>query len=203
MTDSQAAEPKPPATAPDVEAIERAVQRQIEPLLQRLKQVTLEVIDEVGRKHGNPLLAEVRQSLVEAGAAVFKTEMTALVERLRPTVRESGESIRRNADGLLGDLKAFIAQTVADVFQVQVPEYSTWFGLRVIDYLLAGTLFSLCAVFAGVGLVLGLGELGVPSFAAYLIGGGVALAAGAAVLRLRRRPVEEPGGRRPTFKTLP
>jgi hypothetical protein len=178
-----APEPPPPSAA----SFELAVQRQIEPLLQRLKDVTLEVVDEVGRKHGNPLLAQVRQTLIESGAAVFKTEMAALLERLRPAVREGGAAIRKNADGLLGDLKAFMTQTVTDVFQVQVPEYSSWFGLRVIDYLLAGTLFSLGAVFAGVGLVLGLGELGVPNAVAYLIGGGVALAAGAALLRLRRQ----------------
>jgi hypothetical protein len=175
----------PADRAAAVQDIEQAFQRQMEPLLQRLKLVTLDVIDEVGRKHGGPLLAQVRQAAAETTAVLLRAELAALVERVTPAVREGSAAVRRDADQLLGELKHFINQTVVEAFQVHVPEYSRWAGQRVLDYFLAGTLFCLAAVLLCVGGILALQWAGLPPFAAYLLGGGAALAAGVVLLNLR------------------
>jgi hypothetical protein len=167
--------------------IERAVERQMEPLLHRAKQITLEVIDEVAQKHGNPLVAQLRQALLETVGTLIRTEAAALVDRLRPALLDSTAVARQNADVLLADLRKLINETVVEVFRVHVPEYSRWVGQRVIDYLLAGTLFCLTAVLVCVGVILGLEKAGVPGYATYLVSGGVALAVGVALLKLRSR----------------
>jgi hypothetical protein len=205
MTERQANPPTPPgpgpagsASTPDqlavIEAVEQALQRQTESLLQRAKELALEAVDEVGRKHGSPLLAELRQALAESTAALFRAEMAALADRLRPALYEGGNAVRRDADRLVGELKGSLAEAVTDVFRVQVPGYAQRAGRRVLDYLLASTLLSTGAVLACVGGVLGLEQAGLPEYAAYLSGGGVALAAGAAVLKLHGQGRAPQGG---------
>jgi hypothetical protein len=198
MTDPSASAPAPQTQSPTslalpqrplatVEDLEQAVQRQAEPLLQRVKQMTLEVIDEVARKHGNPLAAELRKVLLETVGSVLRTEAAALVDRLRPALLDGGTAMRQNADTLLKDLDQVLRSTVGEVFQDHVPAYSRWAGQRVIDYFLAGTLFCLAAVLLCVGGILGLQQAGLPSFVTYLVGGGVALGVGVFLLRLRSR----------------
>jgi hypothetical protein len=169
------------ATLPDVE---QALQRQTGPFLQQVKQMTLEVIDEVGRKHGSPLLAELRQTLVEAVTTLLKAEVPALLAHLKPTMREGGDAVQQKLDSVLLDLKTFITKTVVDVFRLHVPEYSRWAGQRVIAYLMAGTLFCLAAVLGFVGLILGLERAGLPPYATDLVGCAVAVAAGVVLLKL-------------------
>ena len=93
--------------------------------------------------------------------------------------------VRRQSDGYLENLQQFIATTVVEVFRVHVPDYSRWAGQRVLDYVLAGTLFCLAAVLFCVGAILGLERAGFPPFATYLVSGGFALLAGLAFLKLR------------------
>jgi hypothetical protein len=191
MPQGAAIEPAPrPGPVATIGEIEQAWQRQMEPLLLQVKQVALEVIDDVGRKHGNPLLGQVRQTLVETVGVLLKAELPALLEQLKPAVREGGEAVRHNADSLIADLKQFITTTVVEVFRVHVPEYSRWVGRRMIDYIVATTLFCLAAVLGCVGLILGLERAGLPAYATYLIGGGVAAAAAIALLKLRPRLAE-------------
>jgi hypothetical protein len=170
-----------------VAEIEQALQGQLEPFMQRLKQITLEVIDEVGDQHVQPFVVQLRQTLLDTVAAVLKTEIPALLKQLKPAIAENSEAVRQNADGLLGDVKQFVTKTAVEVFREQIPEYSRRTGQRVLDYFLAGTLFCLAAVLLCLGGILGLEAAGVPAYAAYLAGGGAALAVGLFFLKLRAR----------------
>jgi len=173
-----------PAPLSEVPELEQALSRQMGPFLEQVKQMTLEVIDEVGRRHGTPLLAQVRQTLVETIAAVVKAEVPALVQQLQPSLREGGDALRKNADNLVLELKQAVTRTVIEVFQVHLPEYSRRAGQRVLAYLLAGTLFCVGAVLGSVGIILTLERAGLPGYATYLIGAGLALGVGLAFLKL-------------------
>ncbi len=167
--------------------LEQAFQRQMEPFLKRVKQMTLEIVDEVGRKHGNPFLMQMRETLVETVGGMLKTEVAARLDKLRPAVLEGNDAVRKTADNMLNDLKQFITKTVVDVFQVHVPAYSSRAGRRMIDYFLAGTLLCLAAVLLFVGGILALEDAGLPRYLAFLIGGAGAMGVGMAYLRVRAR----------------
>jgi hypothetical protein len=166
-----------------VAEFERAFQRNIEPFLQKAKQITLDVIEEAGRKHGAHLVTQMQTTLKETVNELVKVHIERMVEQLRP----GGEAARAKAESLLDDLKTFVRQTVGDVFKNHVPDYSRWAGQRIIDYVLAGILFAIAAVLVSVGGILGLEQAGMPRYATYLILGGVAFGAGFALLRLRAR----------------
>jgi hypothetical protein len=172
---------------PALDDLEQAFQRQMEPFLQRVKQVTLEIVDEVGQKHGNPLFVQVRGILLETVGGILKTEVAARLDKLRPAIVEGSDAVRNSADNLLKDMKEFITKTVVDVFQVHVPNYSSRAGRRMIDYFLAGTLLCLAAVLLFVGGILGLKHFGVDDYLAYLIGGAGALTVGMIYLKVRAR----------------
>src|SRR5262249_39673046 len=133
--------------------LDRAIERYLDPVLQRVKQITLEVIEEVGRKHGVAIVTEVRQAVGKTVSTLFQTEIPLLVEKLKPVVVAGAETVRKE---LLQDVRQLVVTTVAEVFQQKVPEYSRKIGLRLIDYLMAGTLFVLSAVLLSVGVILGL-----------------------------------------------
>ena len=172
---------------PALDDLEQAFQRQMEPFLQRVKQMTLEIVDEVGQKHGNPLFVQVRGILLETVGGILKTEVAAQLDKLRPAIADGSDTIRKSADNLLADMKQFITKTVVDVFQVHVPNYSSRAGRRMIDYFLAGTLLCLAAVLLFVGGILGLKHFGVDDYLAYLIGGAGALSVGMIYLKVRAR----------------
>ena len=172
---------------PALDDLEQAFQRQMEPFLQRVKQMTLEIVDEVGQKHGNPLFVQVRGILLETVGGILKTEVAARLDKLRPAIVEGSDAVRNSADNLLKDMKEFITKTVVDVFQVHVPNYSSRAGRRMIDYFLAGTLLCLAAVLLFVGGILGLKHFGVDDYLAYLIGGAGALTVGMIYLKVRAR----------------
>jgi len=176
-----------------VDDLEQAFQRQMEPFLQRVKQMTLEIVDEVGQKHGNPLFVQVRGILLETVGGILKTEVAARLDKLRPAIVEGSDAVRNSADNLLKDMKQFITKTVVDVFQVHVPNYSSRAGRRMIDYFLAGTLLCLAAVFLFVGGVLGMRHFGMPEYLAYLIGGAGALTVGMIYLKVRARKCRTQG----------
>lgn len=169
------------------ETISQALRQEMEPFLQRLKQVTLEVIDEVGKRHGDTLLTQLRQIAVDTVGVMLKAEASTLLDRLKPAVIEGSNAVRQNTEGLLGDMKQFITRTVAETFHQHVPEYSRWAGQRIIDYVLAGTLFGLAAILLCLGGIFGLQQLGMPPFATYLTGGLGALTAGWLFLKFRSR----------------
>jgi len=170
-----------------VDDLEQAFQRQMEPFLERVKQMTLEIVDEVSHKHGSPFLVQVRQTLVETVGVMLKTEVAARLDKLRPAVIEGSDHLRETGNNMLADLKQFITNTVANVFQKQVPEYSSWAGRRMIDYFLAGTLLCLSAVFLCVGAIKTLEHFELPTYLAFLIGGAGALAVGMVYLKVRAR----------------
>jgi hypothetical protein len=167
--------------------LEQAFQRQMEPFLERVKQMTLEIVDEVGQKHGNSLFVQVRGILLETVGGMLKTEVAARLDKLRPAIVEGSDAVRNSADHLLKDMKQFITKTVVDVFQIHVPNYSSRAGRRMIDYFLAGTLLCLAAVLLFVGGILGLKHFDMPDYLAYLIGGAGALAVGMIYLKVRAR----------------
>jgi len=73
---------------PALDDLEQAFQRQMEPFLQRVKQMTLEIVDEVGQKHGNPLFVQVRGILLETVGGILKTEVAAQLDKLRPAIAD-------------------------------------------------------------------------------------------------------------------
>lgn len=168
-------------------AVARALRQEMEPFLQRVKQVTLEVIDEVGKRHGDSLLIQLRQIVVDTVGVMLKAEATTLLDRLKPALIEGSDAVRQNTEGLLADLKKFVSKTIAETFHQHVPEYSRWAGQRIIDYVLAGTLFGLAAIMLCIGAIFGLQQLGLPPFATYLTGGIGALTAGWLFLKFRSR----------------
>jgi hypothetical protein len=176
-----------PAPLTVVDDLEQAFQRQMEPFLERVKQMTLEIVDEVSQKHGTSFLVQVRQTLVETVGVMLKTEVAARLDKLRPAVLEGSDALRKTGDHLLADWKQFITKTVTDVFQEHVPKYSSRAGRRMIDYFLAGTLLCLAAVFLCVGAIKALEHFELPAYLAYLIGGGGALAVGMVYLNVRAR----------------
>jgi hypothetical protein len=165
--------------------LEEAWQRQVGPFLQNVKQMTLQVIEDVGSKHGGPALAHFRQTLTDTLGAALKSQEAALWAQLKPALHEGGDALRQKTDLLLDNLKQFIATTVVEVFRIHVPEYSRWAGQRVLDYFLAGTLFCLAVVLICVGGILGLEAAGLPRYATYLLSGGAALGVGFIFLKLR------------------
>src|SRR5262245_15279779 len=184
MSEASTNLPVPSALPAALTDLDRAIERHLDPVLQRVKHLTLEVIEEIGRKHGAPMLGEVRRAVVETVGTVIKTEIPLLVEKLKPAIAAGAEIVRKE---LVQDVSQLIANTAADVFQKKVPEYSRSIGLRLIDYLMAGTLFVLSAVLLSIGLILGLEWFGVPKYATYLTSGGLAVVLGWVFLRLRAR----------------
>jgi hypothetical protein len=195
MSEEQAASPPaaaPPGRLTTFDDLERALERQTGPFLQRVKQTTLEVIDEVGSKHGGPLADLLRKMLVETVGPLLQTEVAALVDRLKPAVAEGRDAVRQDVERWFLDLKELLTRTVVEGLRVHLPELSRRAGRRVIDYVLASTLFGTAAVLGCVGILLGLRQAGLPDYAAFLISGGVALAGGLAVLKLRGPSPSEP-----------
>jgi hypothetical protein len=173
--------------APGAE-FEPGSERNAETFLDRTKQAVLNAIEETIRRHGGGLLAEVRQTLKAAIDGLVAAQVEKMVEQLKP----GGDAARRLAEGWVRELREFANATLGELFDKRVPEYSRWVGQRLIDYTLLGALFAIAAVFLFVGGILGLRELGVPAYAASLVGGVVALVFGFWLLRMRPRP-EPPG----------
>ncbi len=172
------------------------IQRHVESLLQSTKQMIMEVVEEVGRKHGNSLVGEMEKVVRDTAGPLVKTQIDEVVDQLRPIVSASTDMARQQLDNLLKDLEQFLARTVDKVFELHVPEYTRWVGQRSLDYFLGGVLLALAAVLTCVGGLLGLERAGLPSFGAYLVAATVALTAGVALLTLRSprypRPPEPP-----------
>jgi hypothetical protein len=166
------------ATSPIVADVDQIIQRHLEPLLKRIKQSTLEVIEELGQKHGNRMLGELKQTVID-------TVKSQVVDQLRPLVTQGGDTAKQKADSLLLDFQQFIKGTVAEVFQKHVPQYSAVLGQRVLDYVVAGILLGMGAVMGCVGALLSLDRIGVPTYMSFLVISAVSLAGGFALLRLR------------------
>src|SRR5438874_3422427 len=140
-----------------VAEFERALQRNVEPFLEKAKQAVLDAVEAAVRKHGAGIVTELRQTLKAAVDELVRSHIEKLVEQLRP----GGDAARRLAEGWLKELREFADTTVRDLFEKRLPEYSRWAGQRVIDYVLVGVLFAMAAVLVCVGGVLGLREAGV------------------------------------------
>lgn len=185
------------AGSPTVGELEAALQRNVEPLLDKLRhavgQAALGVIEEAVRKYGGGLADEVRQTVRHAMDDLVKAQVGRLVAELAP----SGDAARQLADGLQRELREFANTTLRDLFETRLPEYSRWAGRSVLDYGLAGLLFAIAAVLLFAGGVLGLQQVGVPPYATYLIGGIVALGFGFVLLQARARRGEGERAARP------
>ena len=180
-TNAQAA-PQDDSGSSEVAAeLERSIQRNAEPFLERMKQAILGAAEEAARKYGAALVAELRQTLQGAVNDLVATHVEKLVEQLRP----GGETARRVAEGMLRDLREFINTTVRDLIAQQVPEYSRWAGRRVVDYAVTGVLFVVAAILLCVGGILALEEAGVPLYPVYLVAGSVALVIGFGLFMFR------------------
>lgn len=187
---SEGSEPQPaspPGSVPTVAELESALQRNVEPLLDKLRQAARQAIagaiEEVVRRYGTGLGDEVRQTLRSAMDELVKAQVGRLVAEFAP----SGDAARRLADGLHQELRDFANTTLRELFETRLPEYSRWAGGRVLDHALAGLLFAVAAVLLFAGGVLGLQQAGVPPFVTYLIGGVAALGLGFALLKARSR----------------
>jgi hypothetical protein len=175
------------------EVVEELQARQLGPLLERLKQVALAAVDEVGQKHAGPLLTRLKETLRDAVGDLLRRQMDPLFEGARQGMRDSADSVREYADLLVGKVREAVAEPIAQVLRVQVPEYARHAGVRLIDYVLAAVLFSLAAVFLLMGVVQGLQQAGLPTYLTYILGGLAALGTGLVFLRLYTRPRNGPG----------
>src|SRR5438046_2069670 len=83
--------------SPAVAEFERALQRNMEPFLEKTRQAVLSAIEEAVRKHGASLVTEVRQTLKSAVDDLVKAHIEKMVEQLKP----GGEAARRLAEDWL------------------------------------------------------------------------------------------------------
>lgn len=186
----------PPDGGPSVRLgeLEAALQRNIEPLLDQLKQAVkqaaLGAIEEVVRKYGAGFADEVRQTLRAAVDDLVKAQVGRLVAELAPT----GDTARKLADGLHQELQDFANTTLRNLFETRLPVYSRWAGRSLIDYALAGLFFATAAVLLCVGSVLALQQTGLPPYVTYFVCGVGALGLGTVFLALRRREQGPPPG---------
>ena len=196
MHDDSDARQLPPPGGTDLKAavgeLERTIQENAEPLLEKAKKALLNAIDEAVRKHGVALLGELRGTLKAAVDGIVAAQIEKMVEQLRP----GGDAAKQLAEGWVRELREYGDTTVRELFEKRVPEYSRWAGQRVIDFALVGVLFTVAVVLLFAGGILGLREAGVPPFAALLIGGVVALGFGFWLLRTRPRS-DAPGEPKP------
>jgi hypothetical protein len=170
--------------------VEEIVQRQMTPFLERAGQSVRDTVDYVLRQHADSLLGRLKGVSLDAAEEMLKKLIEPFLERTRHLVLDGLENasfVQRYADRLAASLKGFLVETVAEVFQVHVPEYSRRFGRRVVDYVVAGTLYCLAAIFLTVGGILGLQQAGWPPYATFLTGGTVALVLAVVLLKLRHR----------------
>src|SRR5687767_216189 len=101
--------------------LEAALQRNIEPLLDQLKQAAkqaaLGAIEEVVRKYGAGLADEVRQTLRTAVDELVKAQVGRIAAELVP----SGDAARKLTDGLHQELRDFANTTLRDLFDTRLP----------------------------------------------------------------------------------
>jgi hypothetical protein len=175
------------------EAFEELQTRQLGPLLDQFNQRVLAGVDEVGQKQAGPLLARLKEALAEAVGVLVRQQMEPLLDGARRGMRDSAEPVRDYADRLVGKVRDAVAEPIAQVMRVQVPDYVRRAGGRVIDYALAATLFCVATVVLLVGAVQRRQQAGLPSYLTYILGGLTALGTGLVFLRLYARPGNGPG----------
>jgi hypothetical protein len=171
-----------------LEGVEGVLQRQMVPFLDHSRQAILATIDEAVKIHGDSLRARLKRLALDTAEELLQQRLEPLLERTRHLLVQGLENaavVQKYTDRLTSALKQVTREAIGEVFQVQLPAYSGRVGRRVLDYVVAGTLFCVTAVFLLMALVLGLREAGLPPYATYLVGGGAAGAAGVALLTLR------------------
>jgi hypothetical protein len=171
------------------ETVEELRQRQLESVLQRLKDTALAVLEEAQQKHVGPLLAQMQEVLGD----VLRRQVDQVADRVRLELRDASASFKEHADQLVVRMRETVAEPVTRALGVQVPQYARRAGGRVLDYALAATLFCVAAVLLAVGAVQGLQQAGLPAYLSDILGGLGALGIGLVFLRLARRPEAEPG----------
>jgi hypothetical protein len=184
-----------------LEGFEQAVMRQVDPVLERTKTMLLSSTEEIIRQHAAPLVGQLRSALQECLEEVVKHQMAPLMERAQQGMQETLHFAPQFADVVVGRLKVTVAEPSMQMMREEMPRHAQWLGRRLLDCVLAATLFCLAAVFLLVGGVLGLEETGLKPFAAYGIGGLAALIGGLVFLRLLTqqpspadKPAKPPGG---------
>jgi hypothetical protein len=167
-----------------LEALSEAATRQLEPVAHRIHELTLRVTEEVIQQHAAPLVAQLRSAFQESVDEVVKRQMQPMLERAREGVQESLNVATQLADVVVARLKVTVAEPAMQMVRAELPQQARWAGRRTIECVLAATLFCLAAIFLLIGGVMGLEEAGLKPFAAYSIGGAIALTAGLVFLRL-------------------
>jgi hypothetical protein len=175
-----------------LETLAEMAHRQLEPLVDRTRQMIMLVVEDTIQRHASPLVGQLRTALQQMLEEVVPRQMEPLLERARAGMQESAQLATQVTDAMVGRLKVTVAEPAAEMVREQVPVYAHAAGRRLLDYVLAATLFSLTAIFLLIGVVLGLQQAGLPPFATYILGGLAALGGGLLFLRLSSRPWTKP-----------
>ena len=155
--------------------MEEILQRQMKPFLDHTRQMLLDSIAVVMRTHADSLLARLKGVSLDLVEELLRLRIEPFLGRGKQIVLdglENAEFVQKYVDSLVAGLKKMTLETVLEVVQVQIPGYWHRFGMRVVDYALAGTLSCLAAIFLFMGGILGLERAGLPAYATYLLGGG-------------------------------
>jgi hypothetical protein len=175
------------------EALSATAHHQLEPLVGRLRQTTLDLTEEILHKHAAPLLGQLRAALEGCLDEVFQRRMEPLLEHARQSMQESAKTATQLVDTIVARLRVTVAEPTAERLAVTLPRYARWARRRMVNGVLATTLFCLAAIFLLVGGVLGLQEAGLKPYATYGIGGLTALVGGVVSLRLFMKPLPTGG----------
>jgi hypothetical protein len=165
-------------------SVEEILRRQMEPFVDHARRALLTAVEEMVHKYGDPLVAQTKGLTLQTVEEMLKRQIEPFLERARQMVLEGLENaafVQKYVDLLAIGLKNLARETAVEIFQVQLPAYSTKFGRRILGFAAAGTLLCLAMIFLLVGGVLGLQVAGVPVYATYVAGG---VAAGLAALVL-------------------
>jgi hypothetical protein len=158
--------------------------RHVEPAVGRTREMMLALVEEVVKRHATPLIGEFRAALQRTVEELVQSQMDPILAKARQSVRESAQLATEFADVIVGRLRVTVAEPTGELLRRKLPGYAHWAGRRALDYVLAGTLFALAAVFLSLGSVFGLQHAGMAPFATYLVVGSVALVAGLVFLLL-------------------
>jgi hypothetical protein len=192
-----------------LDGISELLARQRQAVLDQVRTILTEALDQAGIKVAL-LPDQLKTALVGAlqQAAIAAEVKKALLEAVEKLRTEHLESVRDVAGKLAGQLAGAL-DALAERRWRHIRATAARAGLRTIDYVVAGVLFCVVAVFAPLGAVELLRVLGAPLWSVYFAVALLALLAGLVFVRRRirgrgetgevlkttREPDEQPGDR--------
>jgi hypothetical protein len=168
-------------------SVEEILKRQMEPALEHARQTILATVEEIVQKHADTVLTRIKGLTLETVDQALRQQIEPFLARTRQLVLEGLENtpvVQRYTEAVVGGLKKFLSETVAEAVTVHLPAYSRRAGHSLLGFAVAAALCCLAAVFLVTGGIMGLQELGMAAFASYLVGGAGAGLAGFFLLKV-------------------